>query len=248
MIRAYLDYARPVLAGWSQRVESLREITRAEVDTATAQLSGNAALSRRTALRSSFQALKQERIIFHDPTRGARTLTAARSLPAPLTSHALRGLLERADGVMAQLVVALVAVHALSVVDVRSLRLRDLDASRGRLFVARRRGRHHVVYLDTMTHRLALDWLTVRHDTWPRTRNTHLLVTDHRASSAADPMVAAMTVRRIFRDIRASQLRQDRILDEAALTADPVHLMRLFGVSTNTAMRYVYAAHPERHS
>lgn len=92
-----------------------------------------------------------------------------------------------------------------------------------------------------MTHRLALDWLTVRHDTSPRTRNTHLLVTDHSASSAVDPMVAAMTVRRIFRDIgvRASQLRQDRILDEAALTADPVHLMRLFGVSTNTAMRYV---------
>lgn len=91
MIRAYLDYALPVLAGWSQRVEFLREITRADVDTATAQLSGNAVLARRTALRSIFRSLKQERIIFHDPTRGTETLTAARSLPAPLPSRALRG-------------------------------------------------------------------------------------------------------------------------------------------------------------
>jgi hypothetical protein len=33
-----------------------------------------------------------------------------------------------------------------------------------------------------------------------------------------------------------------------ATTADPIHLMRVFGISTTTAMKYVYAAHPERRS
>jgi hypothetical protein len=36
--------------------------------------------------------------------------------------------------------------------------------------------------------------------------------------------------------------------DEARHTADPVHLMRVFGISVRTAMDYVYAAHPERRS
>nr|WP_244204239.1 hypothetical protein [Streptomyces africanus] len=42
------------------------------------------------------------------------------------------------------------------------------------------------------------------------------------------------------------RLRQDRILNEAFETADPLKLMRLFGITEQTAMRYVAAAHPER--
>jgi hypothetical protein len=45
-----------------------------------------------------------------------------------------------------------------------------------------------------------------------------------------------------------SKLRQDRILDEARHTADPVHLMRVFGLTAKPAMHYVQAAHPERRS
>jgi hypothetical protein len=41
-------------------------------------------------------------------------------------------------------------------------------------------------------------------------------------------------------------LRQDRIRDEAFEADDPLHLMRLFGISSQTAMRYITAAHPER--
>ncbi|GIE89594.1 hypothetical protein [Actinoplanes regularis] len=29
-------------------------------------------------------------------------------------------------------------------------------------------------------------------------------------------------------------------------TADPIHLMRLFGICDSTALKYVFAAHPER--
>lgn len=41
-------------------------------------------------------------------------------------------------------------------------------------------------------------------------------------------------------------LRADRILDEARQTADPIHLMRLFGICDSTALKYVFTAHPER--
>ncbi|MFD3762005.1 hypothetical protein [Streptomyces sp. NPDC058622] len=43
-------------------------------------------------------------------------------------------------------------------------------------------------------------------------------------------------------------VRQDRILHEARHKDDPLHLMRLFGISDTTAMRYITAAHPERTS
>lgn len=46
--------------------------------------------------------------------------------------------------------------------------------------------------------------------------------------------------------INFTQLRQDRFLDEARETADPVRLMRLFGITSYTAIHYVRTAHPER--
>jgi hypothetical protein len=61
------------------------------------------------------------------------------------------------------------------------------------------------------------------------------------------PPISSMVMNDIFRPLglSPSKLRQDRILDEARHTADPVHLMRVFGITTKTAMRYVYTAHPE---
>ncbi|MGW2635110.1 hypothetical protein ACWC2K_38250 [Streptomyces chattanoogensis] len=55
------------------------------------------------------------------------------------------------------------------------------------------------------------------------------------------------TVRMAFpKGVTMDGLRQDRILDEAFDKADPLHLMRLFGITAQTAMRYIKAAHPER--
>jgi hypothetical protein len=44
--------------------------------------------------------------------------------------------------------------------------------------------------------------------------------------------------------LQVTRLRVDRILDEAKHTAGPLHLVRLFGISPITAMRYLRAAHP----
>jgi hypothetical protein len=64
------------------------------------------------------------------------------------------------------------------------------------------------------------------------------------------PPISAMVINDIFRSLGVlpSALRRDRILDEARHTADPVHLMRVFGIAAETAVHYVYAAHPERRS
>lgn len=82
------------------------------------------------------------------------------------------------------------------------------------------------------------------------TANPHLLVSQQTADMATGQAISSMVVNDIFRPLglNPSALRQDRILDEARHTADPVHLMRVFGISAKTAIHYVYAAHPERQS
>ncbi|WP_284741773.1 hypothetical protein [Amycolatopsis sp. RTGN1] len=247
-IRKYLGYAYPVLQHWSNEYDSLREITPQHIDSAMHGLIGHPAADRLTALRSIFRALKQERVIFRDPTRGF-TVAAIVRLPASISTDRLRGLIDRADGPLAKLVVALIAIHALGKREVTELKLADLDRACGTLIV-RRRGGRHVVYLDELTLQLALAWLRERHRRWPAASNPYLLISEQSADMVSEPPVSSHVIDVIFRPlgVRPSALRQDRILDEARHTADPVHLMRIFGISVTTAMDYVHAAHPERRS
>jgi len=198
------------------------------------------------ALRSLFRALKQERIIFRDPTRGI-ALPAMRRLPAPIPTDQLRGLIDRADRPMTKLIVALIAIHGLRNRETRRLLLAGLDLPNGRLLVRRNTGRH-TVYLDELTHTLAINWLRERHRRWPVTTNPHLLISNITAADATNPPIAHTITDATFKQLglTATQLRQDRILDEARHTADPVHLMRVFGLTAKPAMHYVQASHPER--
>ena len=121
------------------------------------------------ALRSLFRALRQERIIFRDPTSGI-TLPAMRRLPVPIPTDQLRGLIDRADGPMAKLIVTLIAIHGLGKKETTLLLTDDLNLSSGRLLVRRSTGQH-TVYLDELTHAHAIAWLSDRHRRWPRTAN-----------------------------------------------------------------------------
>jgi hypothetical protein len=58
--------------------------------------------------------------------------------------------------------------------------------------------------------------------------------------------VGPTVIRAVFEPlgVRPARLRQDRILDEARHIADPVHLVRVFGITEITAIYYVHAAHP----
>jgi integrase len=244
-IRSYLARIQPVLGRWSAR-SSLREITRADVEAVMRDLQGHQARGTAGALRSLFRALKQERLIFTDPTRGV-SVTDVAALPAQLPSDRLAGLLGRTTNPAVRLIIALSAIHALTRHDVRHLRLDDLDLTRGRLTV-RRNGLTHMVYLDPTTYQLARQWLHERRRRWPRTTNPHLLVTARTAPDNRHPPIDVMAISRPLQQLGhgARQLRADRILNEARHSADPISLIRIFGISVTTAMRYLRAAHPER--
>ncbi|WP_319330582.1 MULTISPECIES: hypothetical protein [unclassified Streptomyces] len=96
-------------------------------------------------------------------------------------------------------------------------------------------------------HQLTADWTTYRSHRWPASSNPHLLVS---RKSAVDPDHPAVSIGALSgalpRGLTLSGLRQDRILNEPAESADPLKLMRLFGIIEQTATRYVTAAHPER--
>ena len=246
-IRSYLNCLSPTLASWAGRVTSLREITREDIQAALGDQPPVTARNLLSALHSLFRALKQERIIFRDPTRGI-SLPAMKRLPVPIPAGQLRGLIDRAGTPMARLVVALIAIHALGKQETARLLLADLDLPAGRLLTHRPDGRRHTVYLDELTHALAIEWTRERRRLWPLTANPHLLVSQVTAADETRPPVAHTVMDAIFGRLGLSpgQLRRDRILDEASHTADPVHLMRVFGISAKTAMTYVQAAHPER--
>jgi hypothetical protein len=150
---------------------------------------------------------------------------------------------------MAGLIVALIAIHGLGKKETSRLLLADVDPFDGRIRVCRAAQRH-TIYLGELTHTLAIGWLRERHRRWPLTTNPHLLVSQVTAADATLPLIAPTVMDAIFQrlGLSPSRLRQDRILDEARHTADPVHLMRVFGLTAKPAMHYVQAAHPERRS
>lgn len=235
-IRSYLNCFGPVLAAWSDRITSLREVTRDDIRAALDDRLGITAHNLLNALRSLFRALKQERIIFRDPTGGI-TLSAIRRLPVPIPTDQLQGLIDRTTGRMPKLIVALIAIHGLGKKETAHLLLDDLDLSGGRLLI-RRMPRRHTVYLDELTYTLAIEWLRERHRRWPLTVNPHLLITGQTAADTINPPIAPTVMDAIFQKLglTPSKLRQDRILDEAKHTADPVHLMHVFGLTAKPAM------------
>ncbi len=89
-------------------------------------------------------------------------------------------------------------------------------------------------------------WIAERSARWPSTTNPHLLLSRQTAVNDSNAALSDLSTKKPFMAIgvRASALRADRILDEARHTADPIHLIRVFGIAPNTAMHYLRAAHP----
>jgi len=81
----------------------------------------------------------------------------------------------------------------------------------------------------------------------PQALNPHLFVSRVRATETVPVSYNYLSRWFIPAGITAARLREDR-MDEARHTADPVRLMRFFGVSDGTAMKYVFTAHPDRQS
>ena len=172
-----------------------------------------------------------------------------RRLPAPIPTDLLRGLIDRAGTPIAKVAVALIAIHGLGKKETTLLLLEDLDLSRGQLVVRRPTGTH-TVYLDELSRTLMTGWLRERHRRWPLTAQPPPAGHQQTAADDPGPPIALTVIDAIFArlGLTPSKVRQDRILDEARHTADPVHLMRVFGLTAKPAMKYVQAAHPERRS
>ncbi|MFC8269493.1 hypothetical protein ACFUIZ_27810 [Streptomyces cinereoruber] len=245
-IRRYLAYIQPMLAAWtSGGMTTLREITQQQVEGVVENLSGSARRQVSVALRSLFKTLKRQRIVFRDPARHL-PVGDLKGIPKSVPSDLLAGLLGHAATPLGRLAVALVAVHAIRGSDISTIRTADVDLARGVLEV--RRGLlRHTLYLEELTHRLTCEWLAYRHHRWPASTNPHLLVSQRTALDPDQPPINIDTLRRVLpRGVTLDGLRQDRILNEAFKSADPLKLMRLFGITERTAMRYVGTAHPER--
>jgi hypothetical protein len=213
-IRRYIVVAKPILTQWGQQVTSLREVTTDDVKAAIASRQGNPARAIHIVLRSLFRALRQERLIFRDPTRGL-VFSAVHRLPPSVPSDLLPPLLERAITPAQRLVVLLIAVHALPGYEITALDLGDLDLSAGRLTV-RRSNCPRVIWLDPATHQAADDWLRDRHLRWPHSTNRHLLVNTHTAMDTRNPPITGLFPK-LFGSLGLTmqQVRQDRILYEA---------------------------------
>jgi integrase len=229
-VRNYVNFAHPTLCHWGARCASLREITPDDIKEAIYARTGGSRGQVQTALRSLFRGLKRERRNFANPAAGVSVRLVPRA-PRPLPSDRLRGLLQRLDTPRDQLITALVAVHALGISDMRGLQVDDLDRRRGTLRVVRQ-GREFLVVLDELVLQMVTDWLRVRATRWPATNNPYLLISGHTAQTRG-PM-SRFGLEASFRrlDITPNQLRTDRILDEARHTADPVQLIRVFGLGT----------------
>ncbi|MCX5238925.1 hypothetical protein OG824_27355 [Streptomyces prunicolor] len=245
-IRRYLYLLWPVLTHWAAAGLDLRQITTGHIRAELTVRKGNQARGLHNVLRSVFGALKQERIASANPLTGLSLTTPVR-LPVPLPSDRLRGAFERLDAPAARLIVALVAIHGLRAIDVARLQLDDADLAHHTLAVRRRDG-VHTVYLDRLTATLITHWLTERCDRWPTSPNQHLIISSWSAQHPASPPLSYTALRAPFERIglKPREVWADRVLDEARQTADPVQLVRLFGLHPNTAVKYVHAAHPDK--
>nr|WP_258404912.1 hypothetical protein [Streptomyces sp. F8] len=245
-IRRYLAALQPLLTAWTNSgITTLREITADHATDAADNLTGSARRQLAISLRSLFKALRQERVVFRDPTREL-PVGDLKGIPKSVPSDLLAGLLDRAPTPLGRLVVALTAVHALPGHEIPTLLTCDLSLAHGTL-EARRGLLRHTLYIEEFTHGLASAWLTYRHHRWPASTNPHLLVSQRTALDPDHPPVSmTMLHRHLPKGFTLDGLRQDRILNEALKTGDPLKLMRLFGITEKTAMHYVGTAHPER--
>ena len=232
-IQGYLRILETPLASWSNRYQSLRQVT---TDDLTAQLTPLTGATRQLALsamRSLFTTLKTQRLLFTNP---AAPLTARGLQPPPVLAldDALRPrLLERLDEPGERLIMLLAGVHALRPSRICALTLDAVGPTATLLTAGRARP------LDRLTTEQLRAWLQARRARWPATANPHLLI-NRSTAGGLKPVSRSYiqaTVRRA--GITAQDLRTDRFLGEAhASRGDPLQLMHMFGISDPTAIRY----------
>ncbi|MFV2102140.1 hypothetical protein [Micromonospora sp. LOL_024] len=237
-IQLHLRWALPTLLRWAAAGHySLREITRDDVVRALPP-SGNPRAQVGQGLKSIFRLLKARKMVFTDPTTRIATGRHETRQPLPVDLPALRQALTSNNPAHAA-VAALIAFHGLRTSQVQLLRLIDV--------------RDRVLHVDDRAIPLAepvqqalAAWLDYRRSRWPRTNNAYLFVTTRTANTDA-PVSRTWVWQATGPRLSATDIRQDRILDEAQATnGDVRRLADLFGLSIAAGNRYAATVeHPD---
>ena len=227
-VRSQVLFVLPVLRAWADAGHlSLREITRDEIVRALAtSRHRNATLS---SLRGLFRYLKARKLTFSNPTARLRGDRIQLIQPLPADVGAIRDALHADDPARAALA-ALFAFHALRTGQARDLLVTDVRD--GRLHI----DGNTIVLAKPVRARLNT-WMAERARRWPHTINPHVFVTNRTAGRQT--AVSSVWINDKL-GLRPQRLREDRILNEAIATdGDVRRLSDLFGISVNTAQRYV---------
>ncbi|MEW5627183.1 hypothetical protein AB1388_11510 [Streptomyces hydrogenans] len=239
-VRNQVNASAPFLLDCSKRYRTLRQVTRADLTEWLAHCSSphNGAV----ALRNMFKTLKSQRLLFANPARGLSLGAKPSSVPTPLSAEAIQTLAAAAESDPAlKLLVALIGIHALYPHQARELPLAAIDFTGGRLV-------HDNIDhpLDAFTRQAASDYIQLRHSRWPHTRNPHLFLSSQTAHSRTPVTIGWMQPLLKNLPVTAQRLREDRILEEAAVTgADPQHLCAVFNITPDTGLRYTRTFHPD---
>ncbi|MFH8388158.1 hypothetical protein [Streptomyces sp. NPDC018036] len=239
-VRNQLSSAIPFLLACSERYCTLRQVTRGDLAEWLAQCP--APHNEAVALRSMFKTLKSQRLLFTNPARGVSLGARPGRVPRPLSPKAIQSMAEAAATDPAlKLLIALIGIHALYPHQARALPVSAIDFVRGRLA-------HGDIDhpLETFTRQAAADYMELRRERWPNTRNSHLFISSQTAYSRAAVTIGWMQVVLRGLPVTAQRLREDRILEEAAVTgADPQHLCVMFNITPETGLRYIRFFQPD---
>jgi hypothetical protein len=235
-VEAYIRGIAPIVQTWAEAGhQSFAAVTHADV------LAGlpPKATDRHFAelgLKSLFKTLKGRKLLFADPARGLKPTPVATNIPLPLDTDLIRAELNSPNPATA-LAVALVAFHALTLKQLRELRLTDIVD--GRLLLVTR----DIPLAAPVRTRLTA-WLDHRGRTWPGSANPHLFINRRTAprlipTGPAYPWLGAT--------LRPQALREDRILHEIHATGGDVRrICDLFGLTVGGATRYLKTIeHPD---
>ena len=237
-VRMNFNRVHPLLLQWAGYYVHLREITAADVVTATGPLPASLCRQTLTGLRSLFGHCKKTGRIFRDPTSGVHDGQRPLILVQPLRPEEIDQATAAAITPAARLAIALAAVHAARPKTIRELHLDDIDLGNRRLVLT---GRDRP--LDELTRSLLLAWLQYRGHRWPSTANPHLIVNQQTAMTTR--AVSENWLTETCRSLTATleRLRIDRQLEEALTHGpDPLHLAAMFGIDDTTAIKYATIA------
>jgi hypothetical protein len=233
-IRAYFGSIQPLLHAWEAANRGhLREITVTDVTTVLDPLRGWPRSNAITALRSLFRFATRRRIVFHNPTARLGNPDGRRSM-LPMSEAEIRATEACIRTPAQRLIVSLAAVHAAHASTIRHLLVDDVDLPNRRIVLD-----GVTQPLGSLTHRLLCEWMHHRRDTWPHTRNRHLILS-RSSAHGVDPVGRTyLTDQLLPPGITIERIRTDRILHEAVTSGgDPLHLALVFNLAHTTAGHY----------